>query len=84
MLKAAAERVITLYPSQVVTENGRACKAKLGVKRTEAGNCATRQADKLTVRAAERLNGWYRFRRFERLPKWHRKGLALRRRLLVR
>ena len=45
--------MVTFDPGQVVTENGRACKAKLGVKRTEAGNCATRQADKLTIGTAE-------------------------------
>src|SRR5215212_8864320 len=45
----------TLYPGQVVTEDSSACKAELGVKRTEAGDCAAGKIDKLAIRAAERL-----------------------------
>src|SRR5215510_1062925 len=44
-----------LHPGQVVTDNGCACEAKLAVKRTEAGDRAADQADKLTVGAAKRL-----------------------------
>src|SRR6185369_4534838 len=45
----------TLYPRQVVTENGRAGKTELAVKRTDAGNRAANDAHKFSVRTAERL-----------------------------
>src|SRR5215212_8352513 len=45
----------TLYPGHVVAEDSSACKAELGVKRTEPGDCAAGKIDKLPIRAAERL-----------------------------